>query len=157
MTAIVVRRNPSRTLTTRGSTYRPASFLDEIERWVTDTWESWTPAVYDTGLYPRLDVYEEKDELVIRTELPGVSKEDIDVSLEGTYLTIKAEKKPETVSEETTYYSCERCFGTYYRSVSLPFPVDSEKICSTFDKGLLEIRLPKAEEAKPKHIEVKVK
>ena len=71
-------------------------------------------------------------------------------------LTIKAEKKQEEVVEETTYYARERSFGQYSRSISLPFHVDADKTSATFKNGLLEIRLPKAEESKSKHIEVKV-
>jgi HSP20 family protein len=157
MTAITVRRRPIRTLTVLEPSYQPLNILDEIERFVSDIRESRTPIVYGTELHPRLDVYEEKDELVVRAELPGIQKEDVDISLENDCLTINGEKKQEEVSEEVTYYSCERCFGTYSRSVSLPFPVEGDKISATFENGLLEIRLPKAEEAKAKHIEVKVK
>ncbi len=157
MTAITVRRRPSRALTMMEPFDRPMSFLDEIERFASNIWESPTPIMYRTHAHPFLDMYEEKDELIMRVELPGIRKEDIDVSLESGCLTIKAEKKQEEVSEDAICYSCERCFGTYSRSLSLPFPVDGDKISSTFENGLLEIRLPKAEEAKAKHIEVKVK
>ncbi len=148
----IVRRNPSRALTLVEPFYRPLSFLDGFERLARDVFESTSY----TELTPRLDVIEDKDELVIKAEFPGIRKEDLDVSLEENTLTIKAEKKQEEVSEEATYYTCERCFGHYSRSISLPFPVDSDKLSSTFENGLLEIRLPKAEEAKPKRIEVKV-
>ena len=96
---------------------------DEIERFASDIWESWTPVVYGTHTHPRLDMYEEKDELVIRTELPGIKKEDIDVSLENGLLTIKAEKKQEEVSEDANYYSCERYFGTYSGRYHSPSPL----------------------------------
>ncbi len=154
MAAITIRRSPNLALTCVEPT--SMSLLDEIERLASDIWESETPVVY-THMHPRLDMFEEKDELVMRAELPGMRKEDIDISLENDCLSIKAEKKQEEVSENATYYSCERCFGTYSRSASLPFPVNGDKISATFENGLLEIRLPKAEEAKAKHIEVKVK
>ena len=155
MNAITVRRNPSLALTL--PFYRPMSLFDEIDRLTGDMWESWTPAVCCDDMLPRMDMYEEKDELVMRAELPGIQKENVDISVENDVLTIKAEKKQEQVTEEATYYSCERSFGSYSRSVSLPFPVDTEKVSATFENGVLEIRLPKAEEAKAKHIEVKVK
>lgn len=157
MTAIVVRRSPSLALTAMEPFYRPMSLLDEIERFASDIWKSRTPVVYSTHMHPRLDMYEEKDEMVMKAELPGIQKEDISISLESGCLTIKAEKKQPEMPEDANYYSCERCFGTYSRSVSLPFPVDADKVSATFENGLLEIRLPKAEEAKPKQIEVKVK
>ncbi|MBI2287602.1 MAG: Hsp20/alpha crystallin family protein [Chloroflexi bacterium] len=153
MTAITVRRNLNRPLTVMEPFY-PTSFLEDLERWVGDTWETYTPVDH---IHPRLDMYEGKDEMVVKAELPGITKEDIDISLEGDSLNIKAEKKQESLAEDTTYYSCERYYGQYFRTVTLPYPVDSEKVSSTFENGLLEIRLPKAEEAKAKHIEVKVK
>ena len=142
MTAIV-RRSPTRTLTL----LEPMSLLDEVEMFLR--------GIGRASLTFGLDMFEHKDELVVRAELPGIKKKDIDINLERGRLTIKAEKKREEVVEDTTYYRCERCFGQYQRSVSLPFDVDTEKASSTFDGGLLEIRLPKAEEAKAKHIEVK--
>ncbi len=148
---VIMRTSPSRALTV----LEQVSLLDEIERFAQEVWEG--PIFYQSGLMPRLEMYEEKDELVIKAELPGIKKEDIDISLEGDCLTIKGEKKQEEMSKEVTYYSCERCFGEYSRSVTVPFPVDTEHISSTFENGLLEIRLPKAPEAKAKHIEVKVK
>jgi len=154
---ITVRTSPSRALAVVDSLYRPMSLLDELERFVRDIWDSETPGFYHAALSPRTDVYEEKDELVIRTELPGIQKEAIGISLEGDCLTIKAEKESEEVAEDATYYSCERCFGDYSRVIRLPFAASADKISATFENGLLEIRLPKAEEARPKHIEVKPK
>ena len=156
MTAITIRRSPSEALTTVEPVYSPMSLFEEMERFAGDVWGSWTPVVYHDHMHPRLDVFEQKDNLVMRTELPGIKKEDIDISLENDYLTVKAEKEEE-MPEDTTYYSSERCFGSYLRSVELPFPVNGDKISATFENGLLEIRLPKAEEAKAKHIEIKVK
>ncbi len=152
MNAIVIRR-PVRTLTMT----EPTFLLDEVERFAEDVWGDWRGGLYATHIHPDLDIYEEKDELVTKVELPGIRKEDIKIELEKDMLNISAEKKQETLPTDTTYYSCERCFGTYSRSVSLPFPVEGDKISATFENGLLEIRLPKAEEAKAKHIEVKVK
>ena len=157
MTAIIVRRSPSRALTAVEPYYRPMSFLDEFDRFAREAWEGWTPVTYPTSLTPRMCMYEEKDDLVMQAELPGIKKEDIDISLEGECLTIKAEKKQEEWAKDATCYSCERCFGLYSRSVSLPFHVDADGISATYDNGLLEIRLPKSEEAKTKHIEVKVR
>ena len=152
MTAII-RRGPGRALTVRG----PFHLLDEFESLARDLWDSWQPVVFGTGFSPTLDMYEEKGELVVKAELPGVEKEGLDISLEGDMLHIKAEKKEEKeeTDEETKYYACERRYGRYSRSVWLPFPVDANKISATFEDGVLHLRLPKAEEAKPKHIEIK--
>jgi HSP20 family protein len=133
---------------------RSPSLLDELERTAVDFWGSWQPMVLSTGLTPRLDVHEEKDELVIRAELPGVAKDDLDIKIEGDTLRLEASKKQEEVPEDATYYACERCFGRYSRVLSLPFNVDAEKASASLEKGVLEIRLPKAEEAKSKSIKV---
>jgi HSP20 family protein len=103
-----------------------------------------------------LDVHETKDELVIKADLPGIVKDDLHITLEDGTLRIEAEKKEEKTEDGTTWYLKERCFGKYSRLIEMPFRVASEKISATLDKGVLEIKLPKAEEAKPKQIEVKV-
>ncbi len=155
MTAII--RRPTRAIRLMEPFYRPLDTFGEVELLARNFWDSWQPlSSRANGFSPRMDMYEHKDELVMRVELPGVKKEDIDVSLEGDELTIGVEKKREEVAEEACYYCCERSFGHYSRTISLPFPVDADKISSTFENGLLAVKLPKAEAAKAKHIEVKV-
>jgi len=127
---------------------RRPSLLDEFERMV-----GLVPL--DGGLSMTMDVFEEKDELVIRAELPGVAKEKIDITIDKDSLRIEAEKASEEKTEERTYYLCERCSGKFMRSLTLPYPVDGTKSSASFENGVLEIRLPKAEEAKSRHIEVK--
>jgi HSP20 family protein len=105
-------------------------------------------------IMPLTDVYEEKDQLVVKTELPGIDSKEIDVNLEGDTLTIKAEKKEE-VKEDATRHTRERYYGHYLRSMTLPYPVKEGEIKATFDNGVLELTLPKAEEAKPRKIEIK--
>ena len=153
---VIIRRSPSRALTVVEPFYRPMSLLNEVERMAREMWELWEPFTFPTGFAPKMDMIEDKDTLVIKAEFPSVKQEDLNITLEGDMLTIKAEKKQEEVSEEANYHTSERYFGHYYRSITLPFPVDAEKLSATFENGLLKIRLPKAEEAKPKHIEVKV-
>ena len=152
---IVLRRNPNRALTALSPFYHPMTLIDEIEGLAQEMWDSWQPVFSGNSFMPHTEMYEEKDQLVVKTELPGIQKEELDVSLEGDVLTIKAKKKQEEVTEDATYYTRERHYGEYYRSVSLPFHVDGDKTSATFENGLLELRLPKAEEAKTKHIEVK--
>ena len=108
---------------------------------------------------PKLDMFEENDELVIKAEMPGIRKKDLDISLDGDVLTLKAEKKEEKEEGEkgTTHYTRERRFGQYVRSILLPTRVDAEKVAATLKKGLLEIRLPKAEGPESKKIEIKTK
>ncbi|MBI2851597.1 MAG: Hsp20/alpha crystallin family protein [Chloroflexi bacterium] len=154
MTAIMIRRTPSRALTVTEPAYRRVwNILDEVEHLTKHTWESWTPS----GLCPRFDLFEIKDDLVLKADLPGLRKEDIDISLENDCVTIKGERKIEEFPADTKYYSCERSFGSFTREVCLPVPVDADKISATFDNGVLEIKLPKAEEARAKRIEIQVK
>jgi len=154
MDAIIVRRNPTRAL----SVIEPESFLEDLDRCALDVWNSWTPVVYhDHREEIPMDMYETKDDLIIEAELPGFKKEDIDVKLEGDSLTLKAVSKKEELPEESTSYLGERCFGEYSRSLTLPVPVQSDKVVASFENGLLELRLPKTEQVKARHIEVKAK
>ena len=105
-------------------------------------------------MVPHTDLYEDRDQLVVKTELPGVNEKDLEVTLEGDVLTIKAEKKEE-VTEDATHHTKERYYGKYIRSMPLPSHVNGDEISATFDNGVLELRIPKAEELKAKRIEVK--
>ena len=134
--------------------YRPLSLLDEMDRFSREMWDAWRPFNLEHSLVPHTDIYEEKDQLVMKTELPGIDKKDLDISLEGDRLTIKAEKKEE-VKEDATHHTRERYYGQYFRSVTLPYPIKEGEISATFDNGVLELRLPKAEEVKAKKIEIK--
>jgi HSP20 family protein len=146
----LVRRSPNGVFALRPF-YHPFSLLEEVEEMAKNAFE--------TSLTPRMDMYEEDKDLVIKAEMPGIRKKDLDISLNDDILTIKAEKKEEKEEGEkgTTHYTRERRFGQYIRSMTLPARVDAENISATLKKGLLEIRLPKAEEPESKHIEIKVK
>ena len=134
--------------------YRPWSLVDGMDTLSSEMWDSWRPFILDSSLVPRTDIYEEKDQLVMKTELPGIDKKDLDITLEGDRLTVKAEKKEE-VKEEATHHTRERYYGRYFRSVALPYPIKEDEVSATFDNGVLELRLPKAEEVKAKKIEIK--
>lgn len=149
----IIRRNPGRALTLVEPMVDPFNVLEEAEMLLSDFWPSYSYTGYGSDVLP-IDMWEEKNELVVKTELPGIKKEDIDVSLEGDTLTIKAERKQEELAEDSTSYFCERSFGRFFRSMSLPYPVNAKKIHTTFDNGVLEIRLPKTGETKAKHIEI---
>ena len=109
------------------------------------------------GVSPSVDMFDKKDEVVVKAEIPGVEKDNISISISDNTLIMKGEmKKEEEVKEEDYYYS-ERSYGSFARTLSLPAKVQADKIKASFKNGILEIRLPKAEEAKPKEIKIDVK
>jgi len=108
---------------------------------------AWSPAV---------DIAEHDDQYVVKMELPGVSKEEVKITLESNILTVRGEKKQEKETKKENYHRIERSYGSFQRSFTLPTTVKNDKIDASFKDGILNIKLPKAEEAKPKQIEVKV-
>jgi HSP20 family protein len=86
-----------------------------------------------------------------------MKREDINISVLGDTLAIKGERKAEEKVKKENYYLCERCYGSFERSINLPAAIDSSKIEAEFKDGMLEIKLPKTPEAKPKKLEIKVK
>lgn len=109
-----------------------------------------------SGWTPALDLYEDKDNVFVRVELPGMRKEEIDLSLHDGSLSISGERRGEDVFKNAEVYRAERFFGRFQRTVSLPTPVAVDKVKAQYKDGILTVTLPKAEEAKPKHIDVKV-
>jgi HSP20 family protein len=105
---------------------------------------------------PVVDLYEEKDDIVVKAELPGIEKDKIEVNLTDHTLTIKGEKKKEEEIKEENYYRSERSYGSFVRTLELPKDVHTDKVKATFKNGILEVRLPKTEEAKAKEVKVKV-
>ncbi|MBI2485698.1 MAG: Hsp20/alpha crystallin family protein [Deltaproteobacteria bacterium] len=114
---------------------------EELER------GAWSPAV---------DIHENNDSFVVKADLPAVNKDDIQIDLKDNTLTLKGEKKFENKVSKDNYIRVERSYGTFVRSFTLPQNVDAEKIKATYKDGVLELTLPKKEEAKPKQIKVEV-
>ena len=108
---------------------------------------AWSPAV---------DIYDQGGEVVIHAELPGMKKEDIDVRVENNILTIRGKKERKEEIKEEGYFRAERTYGSFTRSFSLPNTVEIGRIAAEYKDGVLTLRLPKAEEAKPRQIEVKI-
>ena len=103
---------------------------------------------------PPVDVFEQNDQLVIRAEVPGVSKDDLDVRIENGVLTLHGERKRETDVNEDNAFRLERTHGAFTRSFSLPRTVDATKVTAGYRDGILEVRVPKSEAAKPKRVEI---
>lgn len=104
-----------------------------------------------------LDVAEQEGKFLVKASVPGIAPEDLDISLSDNVLTIKGETHTETEKEEETYHLRERRSGRFMRSFSLPTLVKEEEIEATYENGVLTLEIPKAEEVKPKKIEVAVK
>ena len=105
---------------------------------------------------PPLDVFQDKDHVFVKCELPGMKKEDIQISLHENTLTLSGERKQEREVKEGDSYRSERFFGRFHRSVTLPVPVQGNAVKAQYREGILAVSLPKAEEAKPRQIEVQV-
>ena len=106
---------------------------------------------------PPVDIFQAGDhELVLKAELPDMSREDIDITVENFVLTIKGDKKFVTDVEDEEYHHSERRFGTFSRSFSLPQTVDAAKVSADYKNGVLTVRLPLREEARPRQIKVDV-
>jgi HSP20 family protein len=105
---------------------------------------------------PPVDVAETQDKIVVRAEVPGIRQEDISIEFENGLLTLRGERKLEK-AEGVTWHRVERIYGNFSRSFTLPRSVDPERIAATYREGILEVEVPKREEAKPKHIKIAVK
>jgi HSP20 family protein len=107
-------------------------------------------------LVPKIDLYENKEDVVVKAELPGMKKEELEIILRGDILTIKGEKKAEEKEEKQDYYYSECSYGYFERSIEVPVNVLPDNITASFKDGLLEIHLKKTEEVKGKEIKIKV-
>jgi len=106
---------------------------------------------------PSVDIYENKDSIIIDAELPGMDQKDISVTVNDNVLTIKGERKQEKEVKEENYHRVERSYGSFTRSFNLPVGVKADAIKANYKDGVLKVMLPKAEEAKPKQISIDVK
>jgi HSP20 family protein len=104
---------------------------------------------------PPLDIYETQDRFVVNVELPGIDPESVDVSVEDSTLTIRGERPFYSDVDENSFHRVERRYGSFARSITLPQTTDPEGIEASFDRGVLTVEVPKAEQAKPRKIQVK--
>ncbi len=105
---------------------------------------------------PAIDIYEQDDAYIVKAELPGVKKENVNITIHENVLTIRGERSEERTDKKAQYFRKERNVGSFMRSFTLPSSVKTDKIEAVYSDGVLTITLPKAEEAKPKAIPVKV-
>ena len=136
-----------------------AQLQDRINRVFTDTYgRGHDESIMTTGTWvPPVDIYHNGDhEVVLKAELPDMAREDIDITVDKGTLTIKGDKKWSGEVKEEQFHRIERRYGTFSRSFTLPPSVDATKVSADYRNGVLTVRLPLREEAKPKQIKVEV-
>ena len=117
-------------------------------------WPAWDESALSLGHAPSVDVIDRDAELVVRAELPGVDKKDVDISVSDNAVTIKASTKQEQKEEKGDYFRSEIRRGSYARTVPLPVMVDADKAKATFNDGMLELSLPKQEGARKRSVKI---
>ena len=115
-----------------------------------------TEAPTTTGWRPSVDISETQNEFIVTADLPGINREDLDVSVNNGRLTIRGERRQTAESGEGNVHRVERVYGAFARAFDLPSAVNADNIGATYRDGVLSVTVPKAEEAKPKQIEVKI-
>src|SRR5829696_8112902 len=145
----IIRWDPSRELTSlQGEMNRLFNtFFDTPTSGNGGTSRRWVPA---------MDLVETEDTYVLRADLPGMGEDDVTIEVENSVLTLSGERKAEHEAKGEGYYRVERAFGGFSRSLTLPEGVDAEAVAATFDKGVLEVRIPKPEQTKPKRVSISV-
>lgn len=143
----IVRWDPWRSMTTlQDRINRLFEELSAPQREEDDvTMSAWRPAV---------DIYDQEDAIVIKAELPGLTKEDISIEMKENKLILKGERIEEKEINEENYYRRERSVGSFHRVFTLPTGIDPEKVSANFKDGILKVEIPKAEETKPKRITI---
>lgn len=131
----------------------------DLQREIEGLFDSLVPR-FARGVFPRafppVNIYEDKDALVVECEMPGISEGSLELTIAGDVLTLKGERPALEPQSETTVHIQERGYGAFSRAITLPTNIDSEKVEARYDHGILLVRLPKAPEAKPKQVSVHV-
>lgn len=122
-----------------------------LMRWPRTLW----PEEFEAG-YPSVDIFEDKENVFVKAEIPGVKKEELEVNVTEDSVVLSGEKKKEEKVEEKDYYRYERSYGSFHRTLPLPTEVQSDKAKAQFKDGVLKITIPKTPEAKKKEVKVKI-
>ena len=141
----IVRWEPLRELTT---------LQNEMNRLFNSAFDAPTSDAPLRRWMPAMDLVETDDHFVLRADLPGLAEEDIKIEFEDGTLTVSGERKAEHESKNEGYYRVERASGSFSRSLTLPQGIDPEAVTASFDRGVLEVRVPKPEQRKPRRIEI---
>jgi len=134
-----------------------STLQNEMNRLFNTVFDAPTPGTGGATLrrwMPAMDLVEADDQFVLRADLPGLSEDDVKIEFEDRTLTVSGERKAEHESKAEGFHRVERAFGSFSRSLTLPDGVDPEAVTATFDRGVLEVRIPKPEARKPRRIEI---
>ena len=157
----LIRWNPVRDVTGWHPVTDFASEFVNMQHEIDRMFDRFRGGVLDDGStttwLPAVDIVENADGYVVKLEVPGVNKNEVKITVQNDVLTVRGERKQEKETKDENYHRMERSYGSFQRSFTLPSSVKNDKIDASYNDGVLTIGLPKAEEAKPKEIEVKVK
>jgi HSP20 family protein len=161
MATTTEKTTPAKTVETQ----RAITPFEDLERWFDENfptawlhrrgWPSWGELTLPAErLSPRVDVVERDDEILLHAEIPGVTKENLEVSVTEDTVTLKGSSERENRKEEGEYYRCEIARGNFSRTVRLPSDVDTEKVKASFEDGMLQLKMPKVTKAKRRTVEL---
>ncbi|MEW6061996.1 MAG: Hsp20/alpha crystallin family protein [Bacteroidota bacterium] len=160
----LIKRNPTQEMTRWSSEFPTFRGLESLRRDMNRMFDEFfrgdilaDSSFFNRDWTPAVDVVENDDSYVLKAELPGMSKDDVKITLENNVLTIRGEKKNEMEKKEGNFHRIERSYGVFERSFTIPGTIKANDIDAQYKDGILTLTLPKAEEAKPKLIDVKVK
>lgn len=132
--------------------------MDQLQREVNRLFDSTNRGrVFNTPTYPAVNIWANQDGQIISAEMPGVDPEEIDIDVTGDALSISGVRKPDEISKEARYHRRERNYGSFSRTIQLPFMVDTKKVEASFKNGVLFVNLPRAEADKPRKIAINSK
>ncbi len=134
------------------------SKMEQMNRDLNRLWSAaWNSSLMGSGVFPAMNIYDDGESFIVRAELPGVKPDDMDISVAGKTLTISGKRIVEPVGESETYHRRERKSGEFRRAFDMPDMVDTKKVVAKFSNGVLEVMLPRAEQAKMRKIKIKAK
>lgn len=130
--------------------------MERMQREMNRLFTDYTPTRYrSASSYPVMNLWADEESVIIRAELPGLKPDDLDISIDEGDLTLSGRRTPEEMPEDATYHRQERNYGSFTRSIRLPFKIEADDVEATMKNGVLTLMLPRAEEDKPKKITIK--
>lgn len=130
--------------------------MERMQREMNRLFTDYSPTRYRSApSYPAMNLWADEESVIIRAELPGLKPDDLDISIDEGDLTLSGRRHPEEMPEDATYHRQERNYGSFTRSIRLPFKIEADDVEATMKNGVLTLMLPRAEEDKPKKIAIK--